>query len=115
MDLYIVPLDVCLAINVYGPKWGMETLCVVQKCPWMSSRQNSLGAVGSGAAEGVIPLSAHPSPLVSLQGNWSDQDITAPKWVCFQVKVALTSFPFVIIPITLSIILDPTTTSTFSE
>ena len=30
------------------PNRGMVNLCVVQTCPWMSSRQNSLDAVGLG-------------------------------------------------------------------
>ena len=42
---------------------GMVTLCVVWTCPWTPSRENSLGAVGSVAAEGVTPFTASPSPL----------------------------------------------------
>ena len=92
----------------------MVTLYMVQTCPWMLSRQNSFGAVGTGAVEGVDPFAVPQTPML-LQGTWSDPDITALKWACFQDMAALTSSPFMIIPIALSIVLDPTMTSTFSE
>ena len=97
------------------PNRGMVTLQVVQTGPWTSSRQNSLDAVGSEPREGVIPFPASLFPFESVQGSWSNPDITAPKWACFQVAVTLMSSPFVIIPIPLSMILDLTMTRTFLE
>ena len=38
-------------------------------------------------------------PFESVWGNWSDPDITAPKWACFQVAVALTSSPWLSFPL----------------
>ena len=96
------------------PNGQMVIICVVWTYPWTSSRVNSVGAVRSGVVEGQA-LHSIPIPLALLQGSWSDLDITAPKKACFQVTVALTISPFVIIPITLSIILDLTMTGTFLE
>ena len=43
------------------PNWGMVTLCAVWICPWTFSRCNSLDAVGSGTAEGVVTfVGPHP-------------------------------------------------------
>ena len=58
------------------PNRGIVTLYVVQVCCWTSTRQNSLGAVRSGATESD-PLCSTQSPLMPLLGSWSDPDITA--------------------------------------
>ena len=93
------------------PNRGMMTLCVVWMCPWMSSKQNPVGAVGQGLQRGLPPTG--PLPLACLWDNRSDSNMTTLKWVCFQIMVAFTSAPFMIIPIALSIILDSIMTSTF--
>ena len=97
------------------PNRGMVTLHVVQTGPQTSSRQNSLDAVGSEPGEGMTPFPTFLFPLESVQGSWSNPDITTPKLVYFQVAVTLVSSPFVIIPIALSMILDLTMNRTFSE
>ena len=81
----------CLSCHEYlwSQNRGMLTFCVVQTCPWTSSRQNSLDTVGSGATEGVTHLSAPPFPIVPLQGKWSNPDITTLKWVCIRFLILL--------------------------
>ena len=114
VDLHTMPSDVSLAININGPKWrngdppcGMDMpLDVVQTEFLWHSR------VGGCGGNGLLHSSPTPAPLWD---SWSDPDINAPKWACFKVMVALISSPFVIIPITLSIILDHTMTGTFLE
>ena len=74
------------------PNGGMVTFWVVWTGP-QTSRQNPLDAVWSQHGEGVTSFSAFLSPFESVQGNWSDPDITTLKWACFQVAVALISSP----------------------
>ena len=50
-------------------------------------RYGKVGDRGSG------PLCSIPVPLVPLWGSWSDLEITALKWACFQVVDALTNPP----------------------
>ena len=72
-------------------------------------------AVVSELGEGMTSFPYSPFPFKSVWNNWSDPDITALKWACLQVAVALMSSPFIIIPITQSMILDLTMTGTFLE
>ena len=95
------------------PNEGMVTLFVVWTHPWISPRQNPLYTVRSWLLKGV-PLPGAPVPLAHSRGICSDPDITVLEWACLQIMVALASSPFVIIPISLLIIFDPTTTSIFS-
>ena len=96
------------------PNGGMVTLCVVQTCPWMSSRWNFLVTVVSGAVEGVTPSVGPPSPWASVG------QLEQPRYDCTKVGLppdhsCPSYFPFCDIPISLSIILDPTITGTFLE
>ena len=76
---------------------GMVTLCVVWTYPWMSSRWNPLGAVGSGAPEGVAPHST-PAPLhifgaAGVTLRWSHQNGPASRsWLLLLVSLTW-SFP----------------------
>ena len=110
-----MPLYVCVAMYLDGPKWGNgDPLCGVDMPLHIIQKEFlKCGMVGSDG--GAAPFAAFPSPCTLFQGSWSDPDITAPKSTCFQVAVALASSPFVIIPIALSIIVDPTMTGTFLE
>ena len=97
------------------PNRGMVTLHVVWNGHALDIIQREfLGCSRVRGCRGLPPFAAL-LPLAPSWGSWSNQDIAAVKWACFQVVVALTSSPIMIIPITLSIILDPTMTGTFSE
>ena len=113
-DPHTVPSDVCLAMNIYSPKQrNGDPLCGTDM-PLDIVHTEFLGYSRVRGCRWSNPLSVPPASAL-LQGSWSNPDITAMKWTCFQVMVALTSSPFVIIPITLSIILNPTMTGTFLE
>ena len=110
------PQMLVLSCMLIVPNRRIVTLHVVWTCPLTSSRQNSLGAVVLDPGDGVASFPASQFLLEPLLGSWNDPDMTAPKWACFQVMVSLMSeFPFVIIPITLSMILDLTMTRSFLE
>ena len=70
------------------PNGEIVTLHVVWRCPRTSSMQNSLCAVWSELGEGMTSFPTFQFPLKSVQGSWSDLDMTALKWACFQVTVA---------------------------
>ena len=79
------------------------------------SQTEFLGHNRVGGCEGSGLLCSTPATPVPLWGSSSDPNIITPKWACFQVVVALAISSFVIIPIALAIILDPTMTGTFSK
>ena len=108
VDLHTMPSDASLAMDVHSskqrngdPPCGMDVpLDIVQVesirgCRGVTSLQDTC-------------------PLVHSQASWSNHNMTALKWACFQVVVSLASSPFMIIPNALSIILDFTMTGIFS-
>ena len=62
---------------------------------------------GVGVVEEGAP-SIKPPSLHVFVGQLGQPIHNALKWACLQIVIALTSSPFAIIPIALSIILDPT-------
>ena len=94
MDHMQCPQTPVLPCMLIVPNGGMSTLHVVQRCPCISSRQNSLGAVGLGSDKRVTSLPTSLFPFEPVWGSWSDQNMTAPKWLCFQVADALASSHF---------------------
>ena len=115
MDPHTAPSDVCAAVYLDGPKqMNVYPLCGMDML--LDTVQTEFLRCGrAGGCRGSDPICRIPIALAPQWGSWSVPGITAPKWACFQVMVALNSSPFVIIPNALSIILDPTMSSTFVE
>ena len=115
VDPHRMPSDVCVAMYIDGSKWkDGDSLCGTDM-PLDIVQREFLRHNRVRVAEGAAPSAASLFPLAPLWGSWSNPDIITLKWACLQVMVALASSPFVIIPIALSIIVDPTKTRTFSE
>ena len=63
VDPHTVPSDICVAMNIDGPKWrNGDPPCAIDM-PLDISQTEFLGAVGLQAVEGVTLFAAPPSPL----------------------------------------------------
>ena len=101
------PQTSVLPVCIDGPKWRNGNPPSGTDLPLDIIQTELLGCSRVRSCGESHPFTAPLSLLAPFQGSWSDPGITALKWDCLQVVVALTSSPFMIIPITLSIILDP--------
>ena len=107
---HAVSSDICLAMDIYSPKWGdSDPQCSAD----MPHRCHPGGTpLGLEAVERVSPQQ-ELCPLHILGAIGVTKTWTALKWACLQVTIALANSPFIITLIALSMILESTTTGTF--
>ena len=114
MDPCTVPLHICVAVNIDGPKQGNgDPLCGMD-LPLDIIQTEFLGCSRVGGCRGSDPLHSNPVPhIFAGQLKWPRHNNSEVGQ--FPCSSCSHKSPFVIIPITLSIILDLTMTGTFSE
>ena len=69
MDPHTVTSDVCLAVDIYGPKQRNDDPQCGMDTHWMYSRQNPLVAVGSEVVGRGLPFKRFPIPPFAFEGK----------------------------------------------